>query len=332
MKMKFLLVTLVPSISGLMSSDYVPTQKLSISLPLERIISRTQHIHASRWQLSQQCNFIRPAILSSFLLQSEALQGPSDSGWESKLRKINFENDEVVRVLDANTVKLKRIGLVSFASVQTPSGYKDGFRFPDCMAKSPSSNARLLLPQGTKVKVKLTEGGNVPRPRALIVSKYNGRLVNAELVRNGFARPINRGRDVSEKLLPGLTNDLFSLQRQATESGLGMYRRCELAEAPAADDQFEPLDYTVETQYGDDGGKPILRRRDDGPKARPANPGDVRKCADFDTYEDALRWYERYFEYYGDVARLDRNSDGVPCPGLPHTVNQSKYRMKIPVR
>lgn len=28
------------------------------------------------------------------------------------------------------------------------------------------------------------------------------------------------------------------------------------------------------------------------------------------------------YPFYGDVAKLDRDGDGVPCPGLPHTSNQ----------
>ena len=53
-------------------------------------------------------------------------------------------------------------------------------------------------------------------------------------------------------------------------------------------------------------------------------------CSDFNTYEDALRWFEYYKPFYGDVAQLDRDNDGIPCPGLPHTKNQDQYRMKVP--
>jgi hypothetical protein len=58
--------------------------------------------------------------------------------------------------------------------------------------------------------------------------------------------------------------------------------------------------------------------------------GDSAGCSDFSSYEDALRWYEKYFPFYGDVAKLDRNGDGVPCPGLPHTKVAEMYRMKVP--
>jgi hypothetical protein len=52
---------------------------------------------------------------------------------------------------------------------------------------------------------------------------------------------------------------------------------------------------------------------------------------DFEAYEDELRWFEIYKPYYGNVAKLDRNGNGVPCPGLPHTSTQEKYQMKVPL-
>lgn len=259
---------------------------------------------------------------------------PSFYSWEKSLSSTisKFDNDEVVRIMDPNTVKLKKAGLVSFASIRTPSGYSsssDNFRFPDCLAKSPVSKAKFFLPQGAQVRVKVigdaTSGNKMP---ALIVSKSTGKLVNAELVREGFARPTSRGRDAAEAIIPGLAEGLKSLQKQAEMNGVGMYKQCDLVEK-AADDQFEPLDMTVETRYGDDGGKQVLRPREEV-GIIPSDPGDVRKCADFDTFEDALRWYDRYFPFYGDVAKLDRDGDGVPCSGLPHTTNQDRYRMKKP--
>ena len=102
------------------------------------------------------------------------------------------ETDEVVRVVDANTVKLKRNGLVTFAAVQTPSGYgstDQNFRFPECMTKSPSSKVRQLLPAKTNVLVLFVDnnansngaGGSRPRPALVEVDvKGKGVLVNTE--------------------------------------------------------------------------------------------------------------------------------------------------------
>lgn len=280
--------------------------------------------------------------------------------WTGPLRSLRFDDDEVVRVMDANTVKLKRAGLVKFAAVQTPSGYKDDFRFPDCMNRSPAYLAKNLLPSGTKVKVRLMDEASLPK--ALIQLRdgngrgaSSGKLVNFELVKEGFARPSISRRGAFDEILPGFLEDLALAQKEAQNLGLGMYKLCSpefsgdvsnlnigaagwtLADL---DDQFEPLDFTTEIHYGDDGGLVKLRAKDDtGPKAPPRNPVSpdnplplsyIRKCADFNTYEDALRWYEKYYPFYGDVAKLDRDGDGVPCSGLPHTTNQGRYRMKKP--
>jgi hypothetical protein len=96
--------------------------------------------------------------------------------------------------------------------------------------------------------------------------------------------------------------------------------------------EFEPLDYTTETQWGDDGGKTILvqNKASSSSVLPPFNPGDVKGCSDFATYEESLSWYETYFPLYGDVAKLDRDGDGIPCPGLPHTSVRERYRMKRP--
>jgi len=56
------------------------------------------------------------------------------------------------------------------------------------------------------------------------------------------------------------------------------------------------------------------------PAPKPANPGDTKNCSDFSTWREAQNWYEKYFPYYGDVAKLDGNNDGIACesrPGAP---------------
>ena len=48
----------------------------------------------------------------------------------------------------------------------------------------------------------------------------------------------------------------------------------------------------------------------------PPNPGDSKNCSDFSTHNEAQAWFDTYFRYYGDVARLDGNDDGVACESL----------------
>ena len=49
----------------------------------------------------------------------------------------------------------------------------------------------------------------------------------------------------------------------------------------------------------------------------PDNPGNTKNCSDFSNYAQAKAWYDTYFPYYGDVARLDGDNDGEPCGSLP---------------
>ncbi|KAL7426460.1 hypothetical protein ACHAXH_000990 [Discostella pseudostelligera] len=159
----------------------------------------------------------------------------------------------------------------------------------------------------------------------------------------------------ASSLPDNMMHDLIEIEQHARKGGLGIFQSCDdnnhggdkvvgdgggdtLVVSNANNNfvaEFEPMEYTKEIQYGDDGGKSVLRRGDGTTTSSsplltlpPENQGDIKGCSDFRTYEDALRWYEAYLPYYGDVAKLDRDGDGVPCPGLPHTTLREQYRMK----
>jgi hypothetical protein len=36
-------------------------------------------------------------------------------------------------------------------------------------------------------------------------------------------------------------------------------------------------------------------------------------CPDFSSQPAAQEWFNRYYPSYGDVARLDRDGDGIAC-------------------
>jgi len=206
---------------------------------------------------------------------------------------------------------------------------------------------RYLDPSPPAPLVSSSGGGEGPR-LAVLVRSSDGAVVNLELVRSGFARPSSRGRDAAERIAPGWMDVMEKLQAEAKEMGRGVYVRCDgtdrLGEEVGdsgrgsslvtakidLDSQFEPIDATTSIEWGDDGGKQVIKTLSSASKSPPTNPGDIKGCSDFATYEDALRWFERYEPYFGDVAKLDRDGDGVPCPGLPHTNNSDRYRMKIP--
>ena len=52
----------------------------------------------------------------------------------------------------------------------------------------------------------------------------------------------------------------------------------------------------------------------------PSNPGNTRNCSGatgFSNYAEAKAWFDTYFPYYADVAKLDGDGDGEPCESLP---------------
>ena len=50
--------------------------------------------------------------------------------------------------------------------------------------------------------------------------------------------------------------------------------------------------------------------------SQPGNPGDTKNCSDFRNYAEAKSWFDTYYPYYGDIAKLDGNNDGIPCESL----------------
>ncbi len=49
----------------------------------------------------------------------------------------------------------------------------------------------------------------------------------------------------------------------------------------------------------------------------PTNPGNTKNCGDFSSHAQAQAWFDKYFPFFGDVAKLDRDKDGVACESLP---------------
>lgn len=261
--------------------------------------------------------------------------------WTSRIRSAkNYRTSKVKRVIDASTIQLEQGGYVALDAVRGAGGT---YQLPDCMDRAPSYKLKQLLPKGTPVRYVSLDGGAAAAatPRVWLIREGDDLLINQELVRTGFAF-VRKGAT----LPPGMADDLLRLERAAKDQGLGIYKVCAV-DASASDDaapsardfvaEFEPLDYTTETRYSDDGGTQVRVPRPLSPVAPPPDPRAaprpvrrVRGCADFRTYEEALGWFEAYAPYYGDVAGLDRDGDGVPCPGLPHTTAAERYRMKVP--
>ncbi len=132
---------------------------------------------------------------------------------------------QVVRVVDGDTVHVRRAGAsadetVRYIGVDTPESVKPGTAV-ECFAKAASArNATLVAGQRVTLVV-----GTEPRDRygrllAYVFRDSDGRFVNAELLRGGFARTLT---------IP--PNDRYAarfaaLQATARAAGRGLWARC----------------------------------------------------------------------------------------------------------
>ena len=203
--------------------------------------------------------------------------------------------DVVVRVMDADRVKLERAGVVRLAGVRTPT--RD---VPECYSREPGVKARAMLPRGTKVNVEDVNGD------ADVVA--GGKSVSETLVREGYAYATPRRRRASDGD-DYLASALAEAQAAAKRDQRGLWRPCGDASPVVPVATFDDIDFqpTPTKDYGD-------------------APSRYRSCAEFEFYEDALAIFERAPESVRK--RLDRDGDGVPCPGLPHTTDRERYRFK----
>ena len=293
------------------------------------------------------------AAANSFSSSSSLVAANDEKSARVDLEKLSLERDKVERILDANTIQLSKKGIVRLAGVRMPSvgsgGTNSNFQFPTCFTYSPSYKVRQLLPKKTVVRVQTIGGSSSSNgiPQVVLVRNEDSLVVNEELVKtgfavvkNGFAKQQQSSSSSPSSQLILDAEALVALQENARANGLGIFSKCDADNdggtipADSFVAVFEPLERSVETVYFSDGGKQRVRDETTAvsfsKENPPKNPGDVRGCSDFESYEDALQWYEIYQPYYGDVARLDRDGDGVPCPGLPHTTNRERYRMKVP--
>ena len=203
--------------------------------------------------------------------------------------------DVVVRVMDSDRVKLERAGVVRLAGVRTPT--RD---VPVCYNREPGVKARAMLPRGTKVNVEDVNGD------ADVVA--GGKSVSETLVREGYAYATPRRRRASDGD-DYLGSALAEAQEAAKRDQRGLWRPCGDASPVVPVATFDDIDNlpTPTKDYGD-------------------APAKYKSCAEFEFYEDALAIFERAPESVRK--RLDRDGDGVPCPGLPHTTDRERYRFK----
>lgn len=223
-------------------------------------------------------------------------------------------NDRVVRVLDANAVKLERSGVVRLAGASTPT-----VGLPECFRYSPSAHLRRALPNGERVAVQITDSSRhfgviAPRGKA---GGPDAPSVNEALVAGGWARATRLGVD------DGLAETLAQAQARAQASQSGLWVSC-AALPPEVEATYDAIRAPPQSQ-------PVALELGEGETVRQgAGPEPLQfreRCGEYEYYEDAKRAFDAAPER---LSRLDSDGDGVPCGGLPHRPEIERRRLKVP--
>jgi micrococcal nuclease len=133
------------------------------------------------------------------------------------------DSARVVRVVDGDTVVVQTGGRqerVRYIGVDTPESVKPGTPV-QCFAKAASSANRRLI-EGREVKlVRDAEGyDRYGRTLAYVYRASDGLFVNAELVRDGYARTLTIPPNVAHAA------EFAKLAAQARHAGRGLWSRC----------------------------------------------------------------------------------------------------------
>lgn len=228
---------------------------------------------------------------------------------------VRLEPDRVVRVLDANAVKLERRGVVRLAGASTPT-----VGLPECFRYTPSAHLRRALPAGERITVQITDSSRrlgLIAPRA-VAGEPLAPTVNEQLVAGGWAKASRLGVDGD------LADELARAQGRAQASHAGLWVSC-AEQLPLVEARYEPIAGVPQTQ-------PVALELGEGATVRqgsagPQPPETRDRCGEFEYFEDAKRAFDAAPQR---LARLDSDGDGVPCGGLPHRPEIERRQLKVP--
>jgi micrococcal nuclease len=259
-----------------------------------------------------------------------AMIGAATIAW-SPQASWSMQTDHIERVVDGDTVILEELGRARLIGINTPETVSPAQQVrgepPQCFGPEASAEMKRLLPAGTEVEFD-TDVEPLDRfGRNLVYLYKDGGSINELLVRKGFAR--------AKAYKPNIRNqETFNrLQAEAKLESLGLWGACFDAgssssssgssggSSSTAGKGFGPNANQRPTSTKTASSELQQQQRSTAREAKDvaaieANPGDVKDCADFDSYDAAKAWFDRYYPAYGDVAKLDGDGDLKPCEAL----------------
>lgn len=246
-----------------------------------------------------------------------------------------MQTDRIERVVDGDTVILSTIGRARLIGVNTPETVSPAQRQrgepPQCYGPEASAQTKKLLPAGTAVGVEYDVDPTDRFGRTLIYLYRGDDFINADLVRDGYARAKAYKPNIRYK------STFDGLEAEAKAKGKGLWGSCSsgtssatastskgfgeaAADKPAAKPQG-PAKTPAERKQREEASAALAASK--AASSALVNPGDAVNCSDFATYAEAKAWFDKYYPAFGDVAKLDGDGDGVPCNALQKKASSS---------
>jgi micrococcal nuclease len=134
-----------------------------------------------------------------------------------------FGRAQVVRVVDGDTIRVRigdRIERVRYIGIDTPESVKPGTPV-QCFAKRASAaNSALVAGRRVRLVADVEHRDRYGRLLAYVYREPDGAFVNAQLVRDGFARTLTIPPNVAHAA------ELARLAAQARIAGRGLWSAC----------------------------------------------------------------------------------------------------------
>jgi micrococcal nuclease len=134
-----------------------------------------------------------------------------------------FGRAQVLRVVDGDTIRVRvdgRTERVRYIGIDTPESVKPGTPV-QCFAKRASAaNAQLVAGRSVELVGDVEHRDRYGRLLAYVYREPEGTFVNAELVRDGYARTLTIAPNVAH------ARELADLARTARREGRGLWSAC----------------------------------------------------------------------------------------------------------
>lgn len=148
------------------------------------------------------------AVLPAAACEAEGGSGGRDRAAEHR--------DRIARVTDGDTVVLERLGRTRLIGIDTPEVYP----VEECFGRAATDRMAQLVPPGTRVRYAFDRERRDRYGRALVFLFAGDALINAQLVREGYARPLRVAPNTSR------AQQFEQLARDARRHDRGLWSRC----------------------------------------------------------------------------------------------------------